>query len=262
MGLDIYLEKCENLIDAEMRQNRYYETSEAIWNEYGPYDLMTEEQKDEARSRCDQAKADLGLDSSGRDPGRIAINEDSAKFPDHMFKVGYFRSSYNDGGIESILSAMGLDGLCSIFGGNGDYYVRPDWATAKEKATHILNEFRVRIDNDDYLYGVHHDSILEMAAKSKEDALALFQSKMQKTRDGHGFKNFSCSEGSFYLDGLDVRAIIPGSMFGHFKGYFIIYKKDREHFDWYEQALQIVVETIDYVLQQSDPQNYYLRWSG
>ncbi len=43
-------------------------------------------------------------------------------------------------------------------------------------------------------------------------------------------------------------------------GVFVVYEVD--DLDWYLQALDIVVETCDYVLAQPDINKYVLHWSG
>jgi hypothetical protein len=40
---------------------------------------------------------------------------------------------------------------------------------------------------------------------------------------------------------------------------YLVYKADME---WYKQALEIVVEQIQYVLKQDDPDKFVLGWSA
>jgi len=52
-----------------------------------------------------------------------------------------------------------------------------------------------------------------------------------------------------------VRAVIPGK-----EDIYIVHKDSG--LGWYVEALEIVVETIEYVLNQPDPETYYLVWSS
>ena len=45
-------------------------------------------------------------------------------------------------------------------------------------------------------------------------------------------------------------------------GDLIIVYDSPSQLDWYVKALEIVVETCDYVLAKSDPECYFLHWSG
>ncbi len=47
-----------------------------------------------------------------------------------------------------------------------------------------------------------------------------------------------------------------------YSAYLVFAYRQREATDWYLQALEIVKETIEYVLAQPDRDRFYLRWSG
>jgi hypothetical protein len=97
--------------------------------------------------------------------------------------------------------------------------------------------------------------------KNPAHALDVFNTKL---KEKHGnFTWFSNKDGHFYLDkkGLSVHALMPGIDMFQRPCTFAIYKlKDGNKY--YVQGLEIVKETIEYVLAQKDPQSYYLRWSG
>ena len=68
---------------------------------------------------------------------------------------------------------------------------------------------------------------------------------------GHFFRN----------EPMRVRAAIPGVHFGR-PCVWAVYEDSDENMRWYEQALEIVIETCDYVLAQGDAQKFWLHWSG
>src|SRR6478736_5285205 len=113
MGLDVYLYRYEVPLDvyAERKaaaEKLDEELAERIEREVGfPIDsegkrdwkAATQEQKDAYFAKVEQLRAENGLDTHGEPAGlceKVEIN--SALHPEHMFKIGYFRSSYNEGG--------------------------------------------------------------------------------------------------------------------------------------------------------------------
>jgi hypothetical protein len=65
------------------------------------------------------------------------INIDSTTQPDHLFKIGYFRSSYNNAGINAYVNRLLCKpGLYHIFpeGNDDSGFFRPDWAGARARA--------------------------------------------------------------------------------------------------------------------------------
>lgn len=115
------------------------------------------------------------------------IEIESAKHPSHRFSVGYFFSSYNEGGIEQVLKRARLKGLHWIFNVDKQSEVTPDWALALTRVNRTIEKY------------------------------------------------------STYLA--------------------FIYRQENAT-DWYLEALEIIKETIEYVLMQPDRDKFYLRWSG
>lgn len=134
MGLDIFL--------AQISQEE--------WEKKAAYDAKSEEYHDENGDISDENdKAleafalELGLSKYGEFE-REDIRFDSSTDPKHLFKVGYFRSSYNGSGIDSILTKLfGEDkDIAGIFDyKEGEYYVQPDWEQSRIKAKELLEMF-------------------------------------------------------------------------------------------------------------------------
>ena len=70
---------------------------------------------------------------------------------------------------------------------------------------------------------------------------------------------YSNRYGLFFPKPAQIVGVIPGSKYGSRVAYVIL---DGDPTPWYLQALEIVLETIDYVLAQPDRDTYYLHWSG
>jgi len=183
-------------------------------------------------------------------PGRERVKLDSAKYPDHLFKIGYWRSSYNQGGLNNYLRRRQRATLW-VLNPNHEYEFTPDWDKALTDAKSLLNSLQKVSRSPIGAYNVitiHNFNVIK-EVESDAQALAVFWAELERSPE---WRSYSSSKGHFYLDGIDVRAVIPGKEVVH---------KD-SGLGWYVEALEIVVETIEYVLNQPDPETYYLVWSS
>jgi len=80
------------------------------------------------------------------------------------------------------------------------------------------------------------------------------------------FSSYSNIDGYFSMDEpIEVYAIIQGKSEYKFTGEqqeTYVIAKDKTKLKFYIQALDIIEETIHYVLTQPNPQNYRLSWSA
>lgn len=277
MGLDVYLGKSKDLEAANALEEQYEERSSEVWKEAGEYDNLTDEQKKEIRERTKKLAVSMGLDEDGGSPLKIDVEEkNSEKYPDHYFKIGYFRSSYNDGGVNRVCERYGLPyDLYSIFEPNDEYYVKPDWNKALERVNEQLVAFEklmttrksklgvIKVDTINPFMGDLH------SISSEEEALNSFL-KVEETHKERGsdMESFSNQDGDFFLDGIKCLAMIKGrseSFTGRtHPAVYMIYEREGEEdsLAWYMHAFEIVKETIEFILAQEDSQDYYLRWSS
>jgi len=264
MGLDIYLYRYENYEETKRKEDEYEKFSDDLWEKAGEYDGLTDEEKKDIRDKCKSFALSLGLSENGSDEeNKIRTEEDSKNHPDHYFKVGYFRSSYNASGIERILKNMGLPGLDWVFDreNSEEYCFLPDWKIAKERIQILRAKFE---EQDPYRVAhVSQNRFTESLVTSEAKALEIFKSQLDNKKDQPGgFGNYSNSDGEFYLEEpLQVVAMIPGKykVFKEMDCVYIITKSDNS---WYENALEIVEETIDFVLAKPDQEKYRIHWSG
>ncbi len=275
MGLDIYLYRYENFERTKKLEYDYNRFSEEAWHFGGTkYEDLTQLQKDEANAKVEAKALEMGLDKYGEDAEtRKSIELASVRFPEHLFKIGYFRSSYNDGGINRILKNMVGTDLYGLFPSRGDEYTfQPDWAQSKALAQQVLGKFRTKIAEDGP-YRVMKASYNEFRGHPNKDpikdeasALACFLETARKYKtDSLG--SFSNSQGEFFLkEPLKVVGIIEGVNRRYFVDEslpcsYVIYK-DEDGFRWYIDALEIVLETCEWVLAQPDKDKFWLHWSG
>ena len=260
MGLDIYLYKYENFEETTRKEELHREFEEKLY-EGLEYSELSEEQKEELRGKIKAHAKSLGLDEYGSDEnGKERIERKHEKYPDHYFNLGYFRSSYNDSGIERILRNMGLPTLSDVFQYDpGDYAFRPNWEKSLERINSLIREFS---EKGGYrVHSVAENMFRESTIGSEKDALSVFLEEVEKSKEG-GPESYTNRDGEFYLgEPLKVVGMIPGfqNIIGTRKCIYVITESDNT---WYIQALEIVRDTIQFVLDQEDKEKYYLHWSG
>lgn len=259
MGLDVYLYRYENKKETDERENKYQEFSDKLWEEAGEYDKLTQEKKDEINEKCKTYAKSIGLNEWGNDDlGKSNIEENSTLYPDHMFKIGYFRSSYNSGGINRILRNLELPDLEEIMGYNDEYVFQPNWGTTLENVNSVISKLKetpaYRVES------VSGNIFRETSIKSESEALKVFLKEIEKNKESK--YSYSNSDGHFYMDEpIKVLALIPGkqTILGERECTYVVTESDNT---WYIQALEIVKETIEYVLNKENKEQYYLHWSG
>jgi hypothetical protein len=267
MGLDVYLYRCADRKAAAAVEKQYNQESEKIWED----EALS---SDVALAQSEALAERLGLDDCGQHPSRERVAINSTIDPEHMFKVGYFRSSYNSGGINHVLDNLGFAGLYQIMGVGWDVSEPEiDWDEALRNANQAISAYEAHLASPAGKYRVDHIRPMgQSGADGEKAALELFVGQLQAMPTSD-MRDFSNGDGHFFLDGKKVCAIIPEQAKAptgnpmldmlNQPGVFVISEKEpSEKRDWYLTALLIVKETIEYVLAQPDRENYYMVWSG
>jgi len=259
MGLDVYLYHYLNDPEVvEKLKEEFSQKEDALYAEYPEYGKITTEQRHELGERREALQKIYDLD--GLEEG---VEFDSAKYPEHLFKVGYCRSSYNSGGINRVLRDATDKDLYYIFDPPENYEFVPDWEACRERAIDAIESFKESLDEGIFLVESITHSKNPLSA---ETALELFHQKLQKSKEGRKAgqdwgHNFTSSEGTFYLTSpLEVYGFVAGENLIKQPCMHVIHKG--VEMEWYLEALEITLETIDYVLSQPDPDSYGLHWSG
>lgn len=191
------------------------------------------------------------------------IEEPSKLYPDHLFKLGYFRSSYNGNGFNSVMHSAGVPDLYEVFmpPKNASRFT-PDWKAALLRAQTSMQMWREHlgsIGGDCYVM----EETAEGVIGSPEQAMLAYQTEM--TRKNSPFDAYSNSVGFFTKTPRRLRAVIGGrSALGRPCVYLVMQKDPLEEgeSDWYDMAWQIVVETIEHVLASGKPEQFELYWSA
>lgn len=276
MGLDVYLYKCKDLSAKQAYEKKQSEATDEIWEKLkGELGLAKDQPLSDANykeyRRREKAWAKKNPRPAGAEDTEVSLN--SEKYPEHMFKIGYFRSSYNDGGTNTILrNAIGMD-LYSIFGVDREYEFKPDWEAslvrakeAREKYAQFVGDF-----GEIKVIKVHSPVDIKLPG-SKAEALEIYKKEvLLRKKAPSGFNWYSNAQGDFFLNkGVEVLAAMQGKPEYSFEGpvttYLVIRDvtedKDKNGPNWYLSALDIVIETIEYVLRHKDRSEFYFHWSG
>lgn len=292
MGLDVSLYRCKNpaaqTAYEKLQDAAHEEIFANIKKEFGVDDL-DDTQQWEVYSQ--KAEAWDEAHPAPEDGVETEIYKSSKVHPQHdTFKIGYMRSSYNDGGTNTVLrTATGKD-LYWVFDvdsrGKDGYRISPDWSQALERAkelreaffAHLVETGPIRVVEVHPLVSSEspelptRDQVVEIFKKNqhehnqrfaKDPAPTMFASKdynWYANRDGH-----------FYLGkGAKVLAVIPGksAYSGGLPSTYLVLRDDKDEEDanpianWYLQALDVVVETCEYVLASGTPEEFILHWSA
>lgn len=260
MGLDVYLYKYENKPETDRLEQEYETVSEANWNEAGDYKKMPQEQKDLVSSKNKEFAKSIGLSEWGNDEtNKVKIEINSPIDKEHYFKIGYFRSSYNDGGINRVLDNLGVPSLYEIFEPNDEYCFQPNWEQALEKCNKSISALEKK--GNYRCFDISPNIFGQPDCTSEKQALEIFMEELAKKDTS--FEHYSNNKGHFYhKEPLKVLALISGTESKLKKDVPCTYVIIEGENNWYLTALKIVRETIEYVLSQTDKEKYYLHWSG
>lgn len=225
---------------------------------------------------------DWNEDEKGEQPVQLErIEIDSKIHPEHMFKIGYLRSSYNEGGINRVLRSYVDESLDNIFLAGDRYEFAPDWNAALVNAKRVHAKLKAFLDESRGLTVVR--VAMNMFANPQEhriterEAIERTAKMMREGKQGW----FGNREGDFFLPGrgpfhgkdqpdskpLQVVAAIPAIARG-FMGrdemivHLVVVDESSDGQRWYLDALDVTIEMIEWVLAQPDPESFLLHWSG
>ena len=278
MGLDVSLKHYKDFEKTEALKDKYEKKSDKIWEEMKSgrdYDELSEDEKSKIREKTSVLAKAMGLEDGYDEKNTKSIELNSKKYPEHLFKIGYFRSSYNSGGFNTVMGNFVGKDLYYIFEPPEEYSFNPNWEMAKERAEDMLKELKAKIkENGAYQVSeLRHSYIIPKGMKrinSQEEALQMFLEIKKKHKNNKEFNSFSNYLGEFHLDEpLKVSGLITGFSKDYFSDIpnamiptqYVIYENE-EGLNWYVEALEVVIETIKWVLSKKDQDKYYLNWSG
>jgi len=216
MGLDVSLYlKNKDTESIREKQKMAEEKSEEIWEQelalLGKkshrelsYNDLDKSEEEAISNKIKDMLISLGLfDYSWRSKSEIndatEIEIDSKIYPDHVFKIGYLRSSYNGGGINYVLDDKLGKGynLYDIFKPEEVYRFVPKWKECLQRAKISLGRFdEVRKSTRQMDYSVVTESFMSSSdkiIKSEKEAMKIFLGKAAEHKSGTGLEDSDCS---------------------------------------------------------------------
>lgn len=196
------------------------------------------------------------------------IGMPSLKHPDNINQIGYFRSSYNDAGFNQVVgNAIGHDYYTIFDKRDDEYEFQPDWEASLKRAKEALvalqaaNQEGIRVMEVD-LFGWDHETV---TVRNGVGALKAYREELERQKEHKypftgGYSNLS---GYYFPDGRqkNILAMIKGRDCLGGPALYIVYQ-EKGSLTSYVESLEIVIETIEYVLSQPDPNEYFFNWSG
>lgn len=253
--MDICLYRYENFEKTDAKIKDYLAFEERLWKGYNILDLK--------QSVIDLLKEDesrylrgIGLNENGFDEEGIkVIHKDHDSYPENEFKIGYFPLLQEEESLDSVLRDLGLPNLLSIFDGEENLVFKPNWDSSLEKVERLIQDFsRIGkyMTRPIFINPVGSDRV-----QGKKDAMKIFLRHLEKPSS-----EIEERSGEFYLEGdKKLLGLIPGTY------NFSPFRKNKEscmyaivEFDNTEllHSLEIVRDTIKFVLEQEDKEKYYL----
>jgi hypothetical protein len=263
----VYLYRFRAPIDeVEAHEQKYYKLSEEIWGTK-PYDELSKEEIADIKRRDEELAVSMEMDPYGMCALMEKIEQDSALHPKHLFKVGYFRSSYNDGGLDSVLQAaigMSLDVIFDVDGASEDGFIQPDWRESLDRALYTKEKFQRYIQDTPYrsMFIAQNDCVANQVANTPEQAIGRAIQKLSEHREepDTDMSWFSTGIGHcFFGAPMELVVAVPAKQYGQ-EGFFLVYRDPELH--WYLKAVEIVIETIEWVLDQPEPSRFAFSWSA
>jgi hypothetical protein len=247
MGLDVTLNYCDDW-PKKLKLEKEFQA------------LVEEKDIEWGTTEWENLNDKMGLIDGYYPTSSIELNSNTD--PEHLFKVGYFRSSYNQGGINSVMRTRIGKSLYDVFPESEDYYFVPNWARALINIREIRKEFEDSIAaTGKYQVATISTYFVNEDINSPQDALNAYMEEINSRptpiNDSEWYMN---KVGEFF--NLKARAVMNGSNINRPCTYLIYESTDQQDWDWYVKALKIVEETILWVLEQDDPNNYGLSWSA
>lgn len=138
------------------------------------------------------------LAAEGELEDSVDVRLDSKTAPEHYFKIGYFRSSYNRGGINSVLANLEIPGLYEIFdvGDDHGYEITVDWDDALTRANAAIEQYdEAHLGSPAGPYDiVELRPMFQFGVSSEKEAMKVFLDAKGNTNDF--MRSFSNRDGN------------------------------------------------------------------
>jgi hypothetical protein len=230
MGLDVYLYRLPDLDTDKIAlyYKKYYQIISLVTQKYNEPPPTETEIAEFSRLNL-QLLLEIGLPADIDKQiweKKQEIEIPSIKYPQE-YRIGYWRSGYSGGGIDTVLKVTISRGLYDAFPEATEWggYLKPDW----ERSLQILR-----------------------------DMLIQFQSKGFEDQNFLDVTGFSIELGQNFVANLTPSSPEHQTLLTELEDLFT----PQSQFNDYVKEVDAIVETVEYVLAQPDKDQYMLFWSG
>ena len=230
-------------------------------------DRMTDDDLAQLRRKTSVLSDALGLSNRGEDYKNVSrIEQPSNVHPDHLFKVGTMVDTMDEFALSVVLGNLGIHGIHAIFGdhvqyvnkGGGIEYIRPDWSRCFDNVCDAKSALVKAVSEGRNFMVSTLSGVPSVSLKSPYEAVSMFQEQRAYAHAHKLDRNYVNQLGWFFMNKpLSIRAAISGTVITGgvpVPATYLVYNVDM---DWYMKALDIICETIEYVLSRSDDRNKY-----
>lgn len=197
------------------------------------------------------------------------VEQESELYPGHLFKRGGWRVTGGANGFNAVAGMLAGMDLEDVFRKDeflSIEYKKPDWEDAREQAQLLVAQMKRAAEDfkNVNVFEVPHGE--RMRVRNKGEALSVFRSEMEREGAGGDRDN---RHGVFFEKGLVIKGLVRGEKYDAARGEsvpatYVVYETELEEgrgtYDWYVEAAEIVLETIEWVLEQENPSQYVMRW--
>ena len=179
----------------------------------------------------------------------------SDKYPEHLFKKNYLRSSYNNAGFDNVTRNLIGQDFYSVFDTKDEAVETTKRALGKclERAQKLL----IDLKNAPQIEALSVAPMNMFSSKPNDtDEAEAIRIYLKAIGEKQPFGSFSNEEGYFFLEKpMTVHAIISGKTCLGQPANILICKTE---LDWYIEGAEILIEFIEYALTMKNPE---IDWS-
>lgn len=213
----------------------------------------------DAMQACNAMACELGMDEL--DYGK-KIEKKSKVFSDHFFKVGLFFDGQGAESFSFVMQQLGLKTMDEIFGrcpkGEKLQFCVPDWGAALLRCAEEKAKLKRMYLEKQRVLDYRVVTMVFNLENERQEVSSFVLSEyvkdyLSKVDEGQGGTEEIVLYGEETIEGVVLKK--EGDRL-----VVCLIVKTKEFYIWYLEALEVIQETIEFVLSQKRVEEYYLLW--
>ncbi len=195
-----------------------------------------------------------------------SIGTNSTVFPEHPFKLGYFSSADDENSLNEILKLRTGFDLKYIFFGEecSQNIIKPVWEDILLRFDNVKKILKETIEED----GWFSFKLFDFTEKNSnsiignKNALDIYLNRKKQTRNLKDMSKLITSDGIFYINhSPKILAILKNYNEKTNKpSVFVLFEASEKQSKYYLEGLEIIRETVEFILNQPNQKDYELHW--